>query len=49
MWAYYHLGLPVFTMDLWGLPKPKEEKKEGSGITLEALEKDVVRRVSRTG
>ncbi len=39
MWAYYHLGLPVFTMDLWGLPKPKEEKKEGSGITLEALEK----------
>ena len=33
MWAYYHLGLPVFTMDLWGLPKPKEEKKEGSGIT----------------
>jgi hypothetical protein len=39
MWAYYHLGLPVFTMDLWGLPKPKEEKKEGSGVTLEALEK----------
>ena len=39
MWAYYQLGLPVFTMDLWGLPKPKEEKKEGSGITLEALEK----------
>ncbi|MDZ7634538.1 MAG: M14 family zinc carboxypeptidase [Bacteroidales bacterium] len=39
MWAYYHLGLPVFTMDLWGLPKPKEEKKEGSGITIEALEK----------
>ena len=39
MWAYYHLGLPVFTMDLWGLPKPKEEKKEGSGVTLESLEK----------
>ncbi len=37
MWAYYHLGLPVFTMDFWGLPKPKEEKKEGSGITAESL------------
>ncbi len=30
-WAYYHLGLPVFTMDLWGLPKPKEEKKDEGG------------------
>ncbi len=39
LWSYYHLGLPVFTMDLWGLPKPKEEKKEGSGITTESLEK----------
>ncbi len=39
LWAYYHLGLPVFTMDIWGLPKPKEEKKEGSGLTIEALEK----------
>jgi len=39
MWAYYHLGLPVFTMDFWGLPKPKEEKKEGSGITTESLGK----------
>ena len=39
LWAYYHLGVPVFTMDIWGVPKPKEEKKEGSGITVEALEK----------
>jgi len=39
MWAYYHLGLPVFTMDFWGLPKPKEEKKEGSSITPESLGK----------
>jgi hypothetical protein len=39
LWAYYHLGVPVFSMDIWGLPKPKEEKKEGSGITVEALEK----------
>jgi hypothetical protein len=39
LWAYYHLGVPVFSMDIWGLPKPKEEKKESSGITIEALEK----------
>ncbi|MCK7535350.1 MAG: hypothetical protein MZV63_32400 [Marinilabiliales bacterium] len=39
LWAYYHLGLPVFSMDLWALPKPKEEKKDASGITIESLEK----------
>mgnify|MGYP005839970389 CR=1 FL=1 len=39
LWSYYHLGVPVFSMDLWGLPKLKEEKKESSGITIEALEK----------
>jgi hypothetical protein len=39
LWAYYHLGVPVFSMDIWGLPKPKEEKKDASGITIEALEK----------
>lgn len=39
LWSYYHLGLPVFSMDLWGLPKKQEEKKEASGITLESLEK----------
>lgn len=39
LWAYYQLGLPVFTMDFWGLPKPKEEKKDGNAITPEALEK----------
>lgn len=37
LWSYYHLGVPVFSMDLWGLPKPKAEKKESSGITLESL------------
>lgn len=31
LWAYYHLGVPVFTMDFWGLPKPTEEKKENQG------------------
>ena len=39
MWAYYHLGVPVFSMDIWALNKPKEERKESSGITLESLEK----------
>jgi hypothetical protein len=38
LWAYYHLGVPVFSMDFWGVPKPKEEKKEG-GLTADALEK----------
>jgi hypothetical protein len=26
-------------MDIWALPKPKEEKKDASGITIESLEK----------
>ncbi len=38
LWSYYHLGVPVFSMDLWGLPKLKEEKKESSGVTLESLD-----------
>jgi hypothetical protein len=39
LWAYYHLGVPVFSMDMWALTKPKEEKKDASGITIESLEK----------
>ena len=39
LWSYYHLGLPVFSMDLWSVPKPKEEKAASSGLTVEALEK----------
>ncbi|MFO7622460.1 MAG: M14 family zinc carboxypeptidase [Bacteroidales bacterium] len=39
MWAYYHLGVPVFSMDIWALDKPQTEKKESGGITLESLEK----------
>ncbi|MFC2090499.1 M14 family zinc carboxypeptidase [Bacteroidota bacterium] len=39
LWAYYHLGLPVFSMDLFSVPKPEEKKEEGSGITLESIEK----------
>jgi hypothetical protein len=40
LWAYYHLGLPTFSMDFWTLPKPEKKKKEkGSEITAEKLEK----------
>lgn len=27
LWAYYQLGLPSFSMDLWALPKPKDSLK----------------------
>ncbi len=36
LWAYYQLGLPVFTMDFWGLPKPKDEKKEAGDDELKS-------------
>ncbi|MCK5056412.1 MAG: hypothetical protein KAT34_07145 [Candidatus Aminicenantes bacterium] len=39
LWAYYHMGLPSFSMDFWTLPEVKKEKKEGSDITTEKLEK----------
>ncbi len=39
LWAYYHLGIPSFSMNLFTLPEPPEEKKESSGITVEMLEK----------
>ena len=38
LWSYYHLGLPVFSMDLWSIPKPKEEKTSASGLTPESIE-----------
>ena len=39
LWAYYHLGVPVFSMDLFSLNKPEEKKEEGSGLSVESLEK----------
>jgi hypothetical protein len=27
LWAYYQLGLPSFSMDLWAMPKPKDSTK----------------------
>jgi hypothetical protein len=38
LWSYYHLGVPVFTMDFWTLPDVRTEEKEKSGITAESLE-----------
>jgi hypothetical protein len=38
LWSYYHLGLPVFSMDIWSIPKPKEEKASSSGLTPELIE-----------
>lgn len=40
LWAYYHLGVPSFSMNLFTVPKVKEEKKKEEGIpTLEEVEK----------
>ena len=39
LWSYYHLGVPVFSMDLWSISKPEKEKKEEDGLTVEKLEK----------
>jgi len=42
LWAYYHLGLPSFSLDFWTLPEPTPEKKEeaaeGTGLTPEKVE-----------
>jgi hypothetical protein len=38
LYAYYHLGLPSFTLDFWTLPEVKEEKP-AEEITPDKLEK----------
>ena len=25
LWAYFHVGVPVFSMDLWGIPRPEPD------------------------
>jgi hypothetical protein len=37
LWAYYHLGLPSFSLDFWTLPQ-LEEKGKGPKLTAEKLE-----------
>lgn len=40
LWAYYHLGVPSFSMNLFTVPKVKEEKKEGAqSVSLDDVEK----------
>ncbi len=40
LWAYYHLGVPSFSMNMFTVPKVKEEKKEnGETISLDDVEK----------
>jgi hypothetical protein len=37
LWAYYHLGVPSFSLDFWTLPQV-ETKKKGPAITPDKLE-----------
>ncbi len=40
LWAYYHLGVPSFSMNLFSVPKVKEEKsEEENSLSLEEVEK----------
>lgn len=39
LWAYYHLGVPSFSMNLFSVPKVKEEKKKEGALTLDKVEK----------
>lgn len=40
LWAYYHLGIPSFSMNLFTVPKVKEEKKAAEGVvSLDEVEK----------
>jgi hypothetical protein len=38
LWAYYHLGVPSFSMNLFSVPKIKEEKKGDKSISSEEVE-----------
>lgn len=39
-WLYYQYGVPAYELDIWGVPKKKEEKKEGEAekLTVDSLE-----------
>ncbi len=40
LWAYYHLGVPSFSMNLFSVPKVKEEKKaDSTAVSLDDVEK----------
>lgn len=38
LWAYYHLGLPSFSMDFWTLPEVKKKTEKKPELTPEKLE-----------
>jgi hypothetical protein len=38
-WAYYHLGIPSFSMNLFTIPKYGEEKASGDSLSIQTLEK----------
>ncbi|MCF6357210.1 MAG: M14 family metallopeptidase [Draconibacterium sp.] len=40
LWAYYHLGVPSFSMNLFTVPKVKEEKKkDGDALSMDDVKK----------
>jgi len=42
LWTYYHLGVPSFSMNLFTVPKVKEEKKTAEGVvSLEETDKQM--------
>ncbi len=38
-WAYYHLGIPSFSMNLFTIPKSGEEKGSGDTLSIQTIEK----------
>jgi len=38
LWAYYHLGLPSFSLDFWSLPQVEKKSTEKTELTPEKLE-----------
>jgi hypothetical protein len=38
-WAYYHLGIPSFSMNLFTIPKSGEEKPSGDSLSFQSIEK----------
>ncbi|MCY1723353.1 M14 family metallopeptidase [Prolixibacteraceae bacterium Z1-6] len=40
LWAYYHLGVPSFSMNLFSIPKEKVEKKDDNEVPSENKEEE---------
>lgn len=37
-WLYYHYGVPVYELDVWGIPKAEKASEEETRLTVEGLE-----------